>query len=262
MKTQKPPILNDKQYTAASVFQPENLIREARAQKGIAPAKVPPLCVLDPDGDIVRHLRRSGAAKPAEQWACYHSEMDLFALAGQEIGIVGCAVGAPYAVLIAEQAFASGCELLVSITSSGQLAPLGPTPYFVLVERALRDEGTSYHYLPPAEFAEADGKLIDAAEAALAGAGPPIRRGATWTTDAPFRETETVLQRGREMGLAAIEMECAALYAFAQARERPVICLAHVTNTMAVSEGDFEKGAHGGAQDALLLIERLAALVA
>ena len=76
----------------------------------------------------------------------------------------------------------------------------------------------------------------------------------------PFRETETVLEQGRAMGLAAIEMECAALYAFAAARERPVICLAHVTNTMAVSEGDFEKGAHGGAADALALIEGLAAL--
>ena len=71
-----------------------------------------------------------------------------------------------------------------------------------------------------------------------------------------------MLQRGREKGLAAIEMECAALYAFAKARQRPVICLAHVTNTMAVNEGDFEKGAHGGAQDALRIIERLAALAA
>jgi uridine phosphorylase len=257
----KPPILQNKHHAAASIFQPQNLIREARTQKNIAAAAVPALCVLDPDGDIVRHLRRTGAAERAEHWACYHSEMDLFECAGATTGIVGCAVGAPYAVLVAEQMFASGAKLLVSITSSGQLASLGPTPYFVLVERALRDEGTSYHYLPEAEFAEADAALLDAAEAALAGAGP-IHRGATWTTDAPFRETEAVLEQGRAMGLAAIEMECAALYAFAQARGRPVICLAHVTNTMAVNEGDFEKGAHGGAADALALIERLAALVA
>jgi len=255
-----PPILRHKAHSAPSVFQPQNLIRDARTQKGLDAAEVPPLCVLDPDGDIVRHLVRIGDGARSTTWACYHSQMYLIERAGIPIGIVDCAVGAPYAVLIAEQAFASGAKLLVSITSSGQLATLGETPYFVLVERALRDEGTSYHYLPADEFAEADPAHIDAAAVALDGAGLQIHRGATWTTDAPFRETETVLAKGRTMGLAAIEMECAALYAFAQARGRPVICLAHVTNTMAVNEGDFEKGAHGGAEDALLLIERLAAL--
>lgn len=72
-----------------------------------------------------------------------------------EIGIIGCAVGAPLAVLVAEQLFASGCRLLVSVTSAGQITDNGATPYFILIDRALRDEGTSYHYLPPATFAEA-----------------------------------------------------------------------------------------------------------
>ena len=67
---------------------------------------------------------------------------------GLELGIVPCAVGASFAVLVAEQLFAAGCRLLVSITSSGQLVELGPPPYFILIDKALRDEGTSYHYLP------------------------------------------------------------------------------------------------------------------
>ena len=52
---------------------------------------------------------------------------------------------------------------LVSVTSAGQITPVGPTPYFVLIDRALRDEGTSLHYLPPTTFAEADAKLVDRA---------------------------------------------------------------------------------------------------
>ena len=66
-------------------------------------------------------------------------------------------------MLVAEQLFASGCRLLLSITSSGQVTTLGPPPYFILIERALRDEGTSYHYLPAdSEYAEADpGLLVD-----------------------------------------------------------------------------------------------------
>jgi hypothetical protein len=85
--------------------------------------------------------------------------MDTFELGGREYGIVGCAVGAPYAVLLAEQMFGSGCRLLISATSSGQSRALRRPPYFILIDRALRDEGTSHHYLPPSDYAEADLKL-------------------------------------------------------------------------------------------------------
>jgi hypothetical protein len=74
-----------------------------------------------PRRGIVRHLRATNRARRTEGWACYHSEMDSFEQGGREYGIVGCAVGAPYAVLLAEQMFASGCRLLISITSSGQI---------------------------------------------------------------------------------------------------------------------------------------------
>ena len=254
-----PPILRNKETDTPSVFRPENLLREARRQKELAGGDIPAVCVLDPDGDILRHLKGSGEVEKCKTWACYHSEMFCFDRGGQTIGIVGCAVGAPYAVLLAEQMFTSGCRLLISITSSGQLEPLAETPYFVLVERAWRDEGTSYHYLPPSDYAEADPALVDAAEIALQGAGIRAYRGGTWTTDAPFRETELVIREGSRMGLAAIEMEVAALYAFAFARKARTVCFAHVTNTMAVDTGDFEKGPVQGALDALDLIEALVA---
>ena len=63
---------------------------------------------------------------------------------------------APFAVLIAEELFASGCDLLISLTSAGQITPAGTPPYFVVIDRALRDEGTSYHYAAPSEYSEAD----------------------------------------------------------------------------------------------------------
>jgi uridine phosphorylase len=89
-----------------------------------------------------------------------------------------------------------------------------------------------------------------------------VERGATWTTDAPFRETEDAIAAMRSRGLLAVEMEAAALYAFAKARNRPVICFAHVTNQMAQDEGDFEKGEADGAIDALRLIGRAAQILA
>jgi uridine phosphorylase len=182
--------------------------------------------------------------------------MLTFELEGVPIGIVGCAVGAPFAVLVAEQMFSSGCRLLLSVTSAGRIAPhLPDSACFVLIDRALRDEGTSYHYVRANDiFAHADPALAGSAADAIAAAGLPVLRGAVWTTDAPFRETEEAIAWAGAQGVLAVEMEAAALYAFAQARQAAVLCFAHVTNRMAQVEGDFEKGEADGADDALSLL--------
>ena len=83
--------------------------------------------------------------------------------------------------------------------------------------------------------------------AALQGNADRVYRGAAWTTDAPFRETAGAIEQCRARGILAVEMEAAALYAFARVRQKPVLCLAHVTNQMAVDSGDFEKGEAEGA---------------
>jgi uridine phosphorylase len=256
-----PILANGKDYSAPSVFRPEALLREARRQKQLPLTAVPRICVLDPDGDLVRHLKRTGASRRHEGWACYHTELVAFDLDEVgEVGVVGCAVGASFAVLVAEQLFASGCEFLVSVTSAGQIADTGPTPYFVLIDRALRDEGTSYHYMPPATFADApDPEFLAEMETVLQNL-PHIcvHRGVAWTTDAPYRETEAAIAAARDLGAQAVEMEAAALYAFATALGRSVICLAHVTNTMAQTEGDFEKGEADGATATLAVIRAVA----
>src|ERR1700684_1923503 len=249
-----PPILDHKHHAEPALFRPENLLREARRQRQLPNVPGPELCILDPDGDIVRQLRADGRGQPFSGWACYHTEMLTFDLGGERAGIVGCAVGASYAVLVAEQLFASGCRLLLSITSSGQVTTLGPPPYFILIERALRDEGTSYHYLPSdSEYAEADPDILVIVEGALATIGDPVERGATWTTDAPYRETPAAIAAARAEGILAVEMEAAALYAFAEARHKPVLCFAHVTNQMGQA-GDFAKGEANGATASLALI--------
>jgi uridine phosphorylase len=252
------PILQCKAPAAPSVFAPEALLREARRQKGLAPADVPAVCILDPDGDVLRRLRASGEARRFDPWPCYHSELDSFALGTRTAGIVGCAVGAPYAVLIAEQLFACGCRLLLSLTSAGQIAAVGSPPYFVVIDRALRDEGTSYHYAAPSEFAVGDPQLVAKAIDALKRRELHAFVGASWTTDAPFRETADAIAAARAKNILAVEMEAAALYAFAQARSKRVLCLAHVTNTMGQAERDFEKGHSDGTTDALNVLRALA----
>lgn len=252
-----PPILRAKATGAPSAFSADGLLREARRQKSVAEGAIPPVCLLDPDGDVVRRLISEGRGEPEPGWACYHSTMYRFVAGGTRCGIVGCAVGAPYAVLVAEQMIASGAELIVSVTSAGQIDAVQPPPYHVLIDRALRDEGTSYHYLPAADYSVADPGLLDLAGAALRDSDPPVLRGATWTTDAPFRETETAIQAARDQGVLAVEMEAAGLYAFAQATGARMLCFAHVTNQMAQVEGDFEKGEGDGSTATLALFERI-----
>ena len=105
------------------------------------------------------------------------------------VGVIGRAVGASFAVLLAEQLLASGCRTLVSVTSSGRIAQTLPDgPHFILIERALRDEGTSHHYMPPAAFATIPNPALIARVAArvaveapdltvlAAPPGPPMRR--------------------------------------------------------------------------------------
>src|SRR5258708_35262403 len=102
------PLLLGKRYDEASVFRPDALLREARRQKDLPFHRVPPVCILDPDGDIVRRLRRTGAARLNQGWACYPTELLEFELGSRIFGIVGCAVWSSFAVLVAEQLFASG----------------------------------------------------------------------------------------------------------------------------------------------------------
>lgn len=253
------PILDDKDFAEPSAFTPENLLREARRQKGLPIGSVPRVCVLDPDGDILRDLIAGGQALRDPSWACYHTDLYVVGIGEAAYGMIGGVIGASFAVLVAEELFASGCAFLLSITSAGQIAPIGSPPYFVLIDRALRDEGTSHHYLAPARYAEADPTLVDAAERALVDVPITVMRGGVWTTDAPFRETATAIAARRAEGLLAVEMEAAALYAFATARGERVLCVAHVTNELGRADGDFEKGEAMGARDALQLIDTIIA---
>ena len=115
-------------YAEPSVFQPESLLREARRQRRRHEQPVLEVCLLDPDGDVVRYLQQTGRGHRSQSWACYHTELWETEVDDSPVGVIGNAVGAPFAVLVAEELFASSCELLVSVTSAGQLDPAMTLP--------------------------------------------------------------------------------------------------------------------------------------
>jgi purine-nucleoside phosphorylase len=252
-------LLQNKHYNENSVFLPENLLREARRQKNLKDCLVPKICILDPDGDIVRYLKKN-STQLNECWACYHSELYNARYKDLSFGIIGCAVGASYAVLLAEQLFVSGCELLISVTSAGKLNEQVQKDY-VLITSSIRDEGTSYHYLPASERSNINPDLFEKLQPLFTNKTLSIQAGESWTTDAPYRETSTSISSAKLDGADCVEMEASALYAFAMVKSKRVICFAHLTNSMAQQDGDFEKGAENGSLSSLELIYQTSKLL-
>src|SRR4029077_1290011 len=116
---------------------------------------IPQICVLEFDGDLTDWLVSTGAALPYRSWGCFHTAMCSFEVAGITCGIVPRTIGGPYAVLVAEQMAISGARVVLGLTSAGRVSPTMPVPGLLAVTRAVRDEGTSYHYLPPAATVDA-----------------------------------------------------------------------------------------------------------
>jgi purine-nucleoside phosphorylase len=250
-------ILNNKFYKEPSMFLPENLLREARRQKHIKDCKIPAVCLLDPDGDLADYLIRQKLASKNECWACYHSSLYTSHLDNIKIGIIPCIVGSSYAVLVAEQLFVSGCSLLISITSAGIINQTDDSRRFALITNAIRDEGTSYHYLPPGERSILKEEILQILSPSMQKPGCPFFEAHSWTTDAPYRETQSAIEKMKQQNIVCVEMEAAALYALSEVKNYRIICFAHLTNSMALSEGDFEKGEEFGSLDTLRLIRSL-----
>jgi uridine phosphorylase len=231
---------------SASAFTPERLMDAVRRERGLPNEPVPALCVLDFDGDLSDRLAEDGVTAPMASWACFHTSMRVMSLDGLACGVVPRTIGGPYAVLIAEQLWAAGAKLIVGITSAGRVAPTLPLPSIVVVDEAIRDEGTSLHYLPasPAVTTPTP-ELVDLLATELSTLSVPVRRGTAWTTDAPYRETADQLRTWADKGVLAVEMQAASLFAFGRARGAQVAVIALVSNGVDQLTAHFDTGGHG-----------------
>lgn len=134
----------------------------------------------------------------------------------KDIGFVKMpSIGASSAAAILEELIALGGKEFLNIGTAGGLQEEG----FFLCEKALRDEGTSYHYLPPGDFVHPDKKLTEKLAKHLKNNNISFLRGTTWTIDAPYRETRAEVEYYSKKGISTVEMEASALFAVAQYRK-------------------------------------------
>jgi uridine phosphorylase len=236
-----PPIL-DHALEDPSAFTPSELMQEVRRNRKIASDIAPPVCILDFDGDLTDWIVKEGIAQPFRAWACFHTSMFALELEGVTCGIIARTIGGPYSVLVAEQLQAAGTKLIVGLTSAGRVLTELPLPCLVVAASAIRDEGTSYHYLPPGREVACPTPIVSSLERELERIGRQVFSGAVWTTDAPYRETRAQLEKWADERVLAVEMQAASLFAFGAARHASVACVAMVSNAVDHAGEQFDTG--------------------
>jgi len=235
------PLLNHA-LNEPTAFYPEDLVNAVRQQRAAGNGSIPPLGVLEFDGDLTDKLITRGEVRRCEDWPCFHTQMWLWPKDEPLCGIVARTIGGPYTVLIAEQMAVCGVKAVIGLASAGRIGQTLPLPGIVVADEAVRDEGTSLHYLPAAETVRGDRGLAEALTAAMQPIGLPVLQGLVWTTDAPYRETRSQINHWASRGALAVEMQAASLFAFGQARGVSTGLVAHVTNAIDHDGEPFHKG--------------------
>ncbi len=139
-------------------------------------------------------------------------------LDGERLGVALAGVGAPLAAAWLEELIALGGRAFIAAGGAGALVPELAVGQVIVPTAAIRDEGTSYHYLPASREVPPTDDALAAILATLEDRGVPHASGKTWTTDAVYRETRDKIRRRVAEGCLTVEMEAAALFAVARFR--------------------------------------------
>jgi uridine phosphorylase len=194
--------------------------------------------ILPPHTIIIGYQRDSTAALlkryRASKVAGFLGDLHTLKTSGQSIGVLQpVGPGAPLVAAAVEELIAFGVQRFIAIGVAGGLQPELHSGDIVLCDRALRDEGTSYHYLPPARSVEANATLVQHLSEALTARHIAHARGTSWTTDAPYRETRRKVEAYRGEGVKTVEMEVAALFAVGQRLKVPTAAVLVIGDRLA-----------------------------
>lgn len=180
---------------------------------------VPHVAVLCFFSEILEELEGRGAEEVGRLVAAHGTHpIRIVATEEARVAVVHPGVGAPLAAGFLEEMVAMGARTVVACGGAGAVVPGLPVGHVILPEAAVRDEGTSFHYLPPSREVEADPLGLRVTREVLDGIPLPYTVGKTWTTDAIYRETRSRIERRRNEGCLTVEMEAAALFAVARFR--------------------------------------------
>lgn len=235
---------------------PEGILMPNRAEGYTFPRRAVLFFGWEPVERLVKAQTAQGRCREIGQFETITKTARVYALdwGGRELALCAAPLGSAGAVEMMDFFIACGSMDIVAGGSCGALEHL-PEGAFLLPTHALRDEGASYHYLPPARWAETDGGVRAALRQACEGKGFAAAECRTWTTDGFFRETRAKAARRRAEGCAVVEMECAGLAACAAFRGARFGQLLYAADTLAaaLAGGAHDTRGWGGDFDALAL---------
>ena len=181
--------------------------------------KLPEKCLFAFLGDVIHEYALKHNARIVETLQTVSNEIKIYVLNNgkEDVCLVQSPIGAAPSAQILDTLLSCGVKKVIAVGSCGVLADL-PENAFIVPTKALRAEGTSYHYLPASRYIELDSEPINAIESTFKKHGLPFVTCTTWTTDGFFRETRDMVKYRLSEGCSVVEMECAALAACARKR--------------------------------------------
>ena len=189
--------------------------------KVISPRDMPEYCVICFFQEVIEKVVADCNAKilVENRWEDGAHPVYEIEHNGKRLAFYHPGIGASLSSAILEEVIAFGCKKFIACGGSGVLAQEIAVGNLIVVSAAIRDEGVSYHYLPPDREVLANPRGMNALIEALDKRGIPYHTGKTWTTDAPYRETPNKIAKRKEEGCLTVEMECAGMMAVAQFRD-------------------------------------------
>jgi uridine phosphorylase len=212
MESKKYPIL-EFDSTPKAIIEPSEQVRTI--------PDIPTHCVITFFREVLEKLHEQGKATiiATHRWADADRHIYEIDFQGQRLAAINPGVGAALACGILEEVIARGCQKFIACGGCGVLDRDIAVGGLIIPTAAVRDEGTSYHYLPPGREVHPNICAVSAIEEVLSSQKIPYSLGKTWTTDAPYRETPEKVKRRRAEGCIAVEMESAGFFAVAKFRE-------------------------------------------
>ncbi len=193
----------------------KNLTRPLLSAKALQVEACALICVTPHD---LRAFVKLFQGEPVKAWKGFREVYHGSAGEGR-VTICRTPFGAPGCVALAEELAAFGTKRIIFMGYCGSLQPRVRAGDIICPTEAVREEGTSYHYLPPDVAVQSDQELLGVIRHCLERKNIPYHQGRIWTTDAIYRETKGKVKQYQAQGVLGVEMELAALFAFGMARQ-------------------------------------------
>ncbi len=196
--------------SSAEVIAPDHDLQELR---------LPEKCLFAFLGNVVHRYAEDNHADVAEELITVSHNIKIYVLHEdkEDICLVQSPIGAASSTQVLDTLVSCGCKKIIAVGSCGGLADI-PENAFLVPTKALRAEGTSYHYLPASRYIDLDTEPVKVIENCFKKYGLPFISCTTWTTDGFFRETKDMVRYRLDEGCSVVEMECAALAACCRKR--------------------------------------------